>query len=145
MFLPEHERRSVALFCLEAAQYQLRHKQHFVLVHPVDSTFWAIPHASLLWNNPLVSWGRMAQCPTMSITSSFAKGQLDQLLCRHRAVKKKTKKRKAFNTIRPWFLHGLVSVAAFILGESSAGSHFLCWLNLLIVGKQGNCLRLLRS
>ena len=47
-YLPERERRSVALFCLEAAQYQLRHTKHSVLVHPVDSTLWTIPQASAL-------------------------------------------------------------------------------------------------
>ena len=41
--VPEHKRQSVALFCLEAAQHQLRRKKHFVLVHPVDSTLWTIP------------------------------------------------------------------------------------------------------
>ena len=87
--LPECEIRSVALFCLEAAQYQLRHRKHFVVVHPVESTCWTSPQASALWSNPLVSWGRMAQCPTMCLTSIFATGQLDPLLCRHRAVKKR--------------------------------------------------------
>ena len=86
----EHKRRSVALFCFEAAQYQLRQNRHVALVHPVASTFWTILQASAFANNPLISWGRIAQCPTMSITSSFAKGQLDPLLCRPRAVKKKT-------------------------------------------------------
>ena len=99
--LPEHERRSVALFCLEAAQYQLRHQRHVVLVHLVDSTFWTIPQASTLWNDPMISWGRLAQCHTMSLTSSFAKGQLDPLLCRNRAVK--TKKRTQLLT---WFVRG---------------------------------------
>ena len=47
--IPDYERRSVALFCLEAARYQLRHKRHFVLVHPVGSTLWAIPQASVLF------------------------------------------------------------------------------------------------
>ena len=55
--IPDYERRSVALFCLEAARYQLRHKRHFVLVHPVDSTFRRIPQATSLFSDASVSWG----------------------------------------------------------------------------------------
>ena len=51
----------------------------------------------------------------MSITSSFAKGQLDPLICRHRAVKKKGC--KTFEEVRPHFLHDLMDVAPFTLGE----------------------------
>ena len=61
----------------------------FALVHPVDNTFWMIPQATSLFSDSSVSWGRIAQCPTMSITTSFAKGQLDPLICRRRAVNKK--------------------------------------------------------
>ena len=61
--LPVHERRSVALFCLEAAQYQLRHKKHFVLVHPVDSTFGTIPQASVLCEQSLGVLGAHGSFP----------------------------------------------------------------------------------
>ena len=86
--IPDYERRSVALFCLAAARYQLRHKRHFVLVHLLDSTFWMIPQATSLFSESSVSWGRIAQRLDTSMSSSFAKGQLDPLLCQHRAVKK---------------------------------------------------------
>ena len=77
-----------------------------------------IPQATSLFSESSVSWGCIAQCPTTSITSSFAtkKGQLDPLVCRHRAVKKKTC--TSFESIRPRFLHDLMDVASFTLGET---------------------------
>ena len=45
---PAVERRPVALFCLAAALHQLENGRHFVLVHPVNSTLWAIPQAPWL-------------------------------------------------------------------------------------------------
>ena len=73
----------------------------------------------------------------MCLTTSFAKGQLDPRLCRHRVVKKK--KCTVFNVIRPFFLHDLVSVVAFILGETSAGPHTSILVDLL------DCLQLEES
>ena len=54
---------------------------------------------------------------------------IGSFLCRHRAVKQK--KCTVFNVIRPYFLHVLVSVAAFILGETSAGPHYSILVDLL--------------
>ena len=134
--LPEQERRPVAVFCIEAALYQLQHGRHFVLVHPVDSTPWTVPQAKILCGNS-VSLGRLVVCSRVSVTSNFARGQLDPLLCRHRAVKRMSY--KPFHLTRTKFIHDLVNIATVILGESSIGSHFSVLIDFWIPYRKKSC------
>ena len=79
----------MALFCLEAALQQVKQGRHFVLVHPEKSILWTLPVAKTLENRPGVSWGRVSACSDWTVTSNFARGQLEFLLCSHHTTKQK--------------------------------------------------------
>ena len=121
--LPEAERRPMALFFVWRQPCIISKKRPAFCVHTPGKkgTLWLVPQAQTLSCNPAVSWGRSAACPALSVTSSFARGQHEPLLCRQRAIKKKT--HTSFELKRPKYLHDLANLAATILGESTVGSH----------------------
>ena len=55
------------------------------------------------------------------LPATSARGQLEPLLCRHRAINNNTQTSFEFKQLS--FLHDLASLAATILGESTVGSH----------------------
>ena len=79
----------MALFCLKAALQQVKQGRHFVLVHLEKSTIWSLPVAKTLENSPGVSWGRVSACLDWTVTSNFARRQLEPLFCSHRTTKQK--------------------------------------------------------
>ena len=65
----------------------------------------------------------------MSVTRSFARGQLEPLLCLHRAIR--NKRHKSSDSIRSKFFHDLTNLATTILGDSTVGSHLSVLTDIL--------------
>ena len=79
------------------------------------------PAAKTLESSPGVSWGRVSACSDWAVTSNFARGQLEPLLCRHHAVRHKGQVQWLPSYVT--FHHDLVEMAVGILGDAASGGH----------------------